>query len=105
VREGGYDFKRCQGCGKAMALEGMEDRAPASVRGNERRPMLIAVGLAILASVAGVLVAVTTAGLIGPILIVGGVMALGVVALPAAIENVARWLSTGTLRRRWREPR
>lgn len=104
VREGRYDFKRCRECGKAMALEGMADRAPASVRVRERRPMLVVVGLAVIASVAGVLVAQTTGGLIGPILIIGGVMAVGAVALPAAIENVAHWLSTGTVRRR-REPR
>jgi len=83
-----------------MPLEGMADRAPPYVRGHERRAWLLVGGLVLLTGIAGVLIVLTTGGLLGPILIMGAVGAVGVLALPAAIENVARWLSTGTVRRR-----
>ena len=101
VHEDRYDFRRCRECGKSRPLDEMVDRAPPALRASaEAGPLLVALILGCLALVAGVLLAVTTGGLLGPILIVGGVGALGVVALPSVIESFAQFLSTGSWRRR-----
>jgi hypothetical protein len=60
--------------------------------------MRVAVVLASLSVAAGLILAFTYGSLIGPILIIGGVGALLVVALPDAIDLVARLLSGGKLR-------
>jgi hypothetical protein len=43
----------------------------------------------------------TVGSLFGALLIIGGVMALGVMVLPEAIDRVTVFLSTGSFRRRW----
>jgi hypothetical protein len=47
----------------------------------------------------------TTGGLLGVILIIGAVGAAGWIVVPEIIDMSAHFLSTGTRRRRWREPR
>ena len=59
---------------------------------------LVVVPLAV--ALAGVAVVLTVGSLLGAALVVGGVMALGVVMIPELIERIAVWLSTGSLRRR-----
>jgi hypothetical protein len=51
------------------------------------------------AAIAGLVVVLTVGSLLGAALIIGGVMALGIMMIPAVIERVAAWLSTGRLRR------
>ena len=53
----------------------------------------------------GIVLSLTTGGLLGPILIVGAVGGLGWMMAPVLIDGFAHFLSTGTLRSRWREPR
>jgi hypothetical protein len=50
--------------------------------------------------VGGFVLTITVGSLGGMLLIIGGVGALGVMALPGAIGFFARWLSTGSVRRR-----
>jgi hypothetical protein len=60
----------------------------------------IGVVLALAAIVGGFVLGITVGSLGAMLLVIGGVGALGVMALPAAIDFFARWLSTGSLRRR-----
>ena len=53
-----------------------------------------------LACVAGIVVVLTLHSLLGPILIVAGAGSLFVLAIPAATQRVARWLSVGSFGRR-----
>ena len=55
--------------------------------------------------VVGIALVFTTGGLLGVILIIGAVGAAGWIVVPEIIDMSAHFLSTGTLRRRWREPR
>ena len=55
----------------------------------------LAVVLPVVAVLAGVICVATLNSLLGPLLIIGGVGALGVLAIPAAVAVVARWLSAG----------
>jgi hypothetical protein len=65
----------------------------------------LAVVLFAVVFLAGLAVTLTTGGLLGPILIVGAVGGLGWMMAPVLIDQLAHFLSTGTVRRRWREPR
>ena len=56
--------------------------------------------LALAAIVGGFFLTMTVHSIGGTLLIMGGVGALGVMALPGAIDFFARWLSTGSVRRR-----
>jgi hypothetical protein len=58
-----------------------------------------AVLLPISAAIAGFVVALTFGSLLGAALITGGVLALGIMMIPAVIERIVEWLSTGRLRR------
>jgi len=60
----------------------------------------IGIVLALAAVVGGFVLTLTVRSLGGMLLIIGGVGALGVMALPSAIDFFARWLSTGSLRGR-----
>jgi hypothetical protein len=51
------------------------------------------------AVIAGLIVALTVGSMLAPILIIGGVAALGVMMTPAAVDRVAHFLSTGSWRR------
>jgi hypothetical protein len=55
--------------------------------------------LAVAAIVGGVILAVTVGSIGGMLLVIGGVGALGLMALPDAIGMLARLLSTGSLSR------
>jgi hypothetical protein len=59
---------------------------------------LLPLGLA--AVVAGVVLAVTAHVLLGPILIVAGVLGIGIPAFAVGLDRIAVFLSTGTWRRR-----
>ena len=50
---------------------------------------------AALMTIAGIVVVLTLDSLLGPILIVAGVGALGVAAIPSAVARIATWLSIG----------
>ena len=64
----------------------------------DNRRMRVVVLLTGVAIVAGIVLSLTVGSLIGPILIVGGVAGLLVAVLPAAIDSIARLLSTGLRR-------
>ena len=62
--------------------------------------MWLAVALSAACVVAGIVVVYTMGSLLGPLLIIGGVMALGVAMLPDVVDRFVRLLSVGTLRRK-----
>jgi hypothetical protein len=61
----------------------------------------LVVALAAAAVIAALIVGVTVASLVAPILVIGGVGALGAMTLAAAVGHVAQFLSTGTWRQRY----
>jgi hypothetical protein len=73
---------------------------PVSLAARRLRMSWIGVMLALAAVVGGFVLTMTVGSLGGMLLIIGGVGALGVMALPGAIDFSARWLSTGRPRRR-----
>ena len=62
--------------------------------------MTFALLITLLVVVAGFVLVLTLQSLLGMLLIIGGVMALGLMMLPEAIDRVAGFLSTGSFRRR-----
>lgn len=78
-------YKKCRACGKLDDGE---------------TPLLFPLVLSASAVVAGVVVALTLQSLLGPLLIIGGVGALGAAMLPAGLERIGVFLSTGSLRRK-----
>jgi hypothetical protein len=69
---------------------------PASYRSGVPRWVVLVL---ISAAIAGLVVVLTVGSLLGAALIIGGVMALGILMIPAVIERIVEWLSTGRLRR------
>ena len=61
--------------------------------------MKLALALCLAAFVAGIAIVLTTGGLLGPILIVGAIGAIGWMVVPGLIDTFAHLLSTGTFRR------
>lgn len=78
-------YRECGTCGT------FEDDARVFVL-----PLLLSAGV----FVAGVVVALKLHSLLGPLLIVGGVAGLGVSMLPASLERIGAWISTGSVRRK-----
>src|SRR3954470_11722069 len=79
--QGGWD-KKCRVCGR---------------RADDASLPLLPFVLSGCVVVAGIVVAVTLHSLLAPLLIMGGVGALGVTMLPAALERIGMFLSTGSL--------
>jgi len=81
-------YKRCRACGTEVDV------------GEGGLGVLLALVLGVAAVAAGLVVALNVHSLLGPLLILGGVAALGWVALIVGLDRVAAFLSTGTWRRR-----
>ena len=82
--EGGW-YRKCRACGK---------------RDSDETLPLLPIMLSAIAVVAGLVVALTLQSLLGPLLIVGGLGGLGLAMLPAALERIGAFLSTGSARRK-----
>jgi len=81
-------YKRCRACGTEVDV----DEGGSGV--------LLALVLGIVMVAAGLAVALKAHSLLGPLLIIAGVAALGWVAFIVGVDRVAAFLSTGTWRRR-----
>ena len=86
-RPDGSWYRHCRACGAEREVGG----------GGLGIAISFLLGLA--ATVAGVVLALTLHSLIGPILVLGGVLGLGRVAFVVGLGRVAVFLSTGTWRR------
>ena len=80
---------------KSGSLPPLDPQVVVPVDSPRVRVVVLITGIAI---VAGIVLSLTVGSLIGPILIVGGVAGLLVAVLPAAIDSIARLLSTGLRR-------
>jgi hypothetical protein len=85
----------------------MANRSSLGVRARGQPARLVRLPFALcgVVFVVGIALVFTTGGLLGVILIIGAVGAAGWIVVPEIIDMSAHFLSTGTLRRRWREPR